>query len=113
MRLLFLALLLVACTRDDANRGPPCLTVGARAIVLAEHDAENAPLPADDLRILAARAETLRARVVEACTRDRWSAAVRECLTAARDRAAFEACERGLTDEQRARIAATAAPSSW
>ncbi len=103
MRRLALVVLLAAC-RAKAGDGPPCATVAGRFFTLAHADLDRAQLDDTLRRAVADQLPAMRDALDQICSEGKWPAAVRDCMTRAEDRTALEACERQLTDEQRAAL---------
>ena len=101
MRVLVFALVL-ACHAPRA--GAPCEVVADRFFVRGVAELENASLDDALRRAAAARLPALRDALAAACRDGDWPAAVRDCLAAAGDRAAFQTCAGQLTDDQRAAL---------
>lgn len=97
MRILLLAL--IAC--HAPREGVPCETVADRFFVRSVAALEDASLDDTLRRTAAARLPALRDELFDACRRGAWPPRVKACLAAAGDRAAFQACARDLSDEQR------------
>lgn len=104
MREGLIVLLLAAC-RAKANPGAPCATVATRFVHVAQDQLGSGP-PIDDA--LRRGAETqlpgIAAALERACSDGKWSAAARDCMVGADNPPAFDACERLLTDDQRAAL---------
>ena len=101
MRCIVIGLLVIASCRGAASDGPPCAGVANRLFVIAQEDLARATVDAETRRHVLDQLPAMRDALNQHCTDGAWSAAVRACLVEARDRAAFEACERQLTDAQR------------
>jgi len=88
-----------ACkTKSDA---PPCGTVGGQFYRLASDELGSAGTDEATRRAVADQLPALRDSLAIACSDGKWSAAVRSCMVAAANHAAFQACEQQLTDDQR------------
>lgn len=100
--LVLVALLTTACAR---KRGPndeaPCGTVAARLFALASEDLATATVEPAMRRAVADQLPAMRDALVQSCTDGAWPASVRNCMAAAPDHVAFQACQQQLTDEQR------------
>jgi hypothetical protein len=96
-----LLLVLVAACREPAREGTPCTAVAIRQYTLAEADLGSATLDPATRRLVDAELPALRDALSQACREGAWSPAVRECMVQAPDHAAFQACARQLTDDQR------------
>ena len=123
MRRLALLVVLAAC-RAKAGDGPPCSAVAGRFFMLAHTELDKAQVersgsagprsaaegqrgePIDDTlrRAVADQLPAMRDSLDQICGEGKWSAAVRDCMVKAEDRVALEACERQLTDDQRAAL---------
>jgi hypothetical protein len=101
MRRVVLALLVVCACRGKATEGAPCSGVANRLFLIAQEDLAKATVDAKTRRAVLDQLPAMRDALNQHCTDGAWSAAVRDCLVAARDRTAFEACEAQLTDAQR------------
>jgi len=89
-----------ACGRDP-TAAPPCGAVAARFMFLAEQDLEQTSVDEATRRAVRAQLPAMRDSLAAACSDTQWSDGVRRCLHAAADHAAFEACQRDLTEAQR------------
>jgi hypothetical protein len=89
------------CRGGTGDAAPPCSAVGTRFLQVARHDLDQARVDDATRRAVADQLPAMRDALAQACTEGRWSPSVRDCLVAAGDHAAFEACEQQLTDEQR------------
>lgn len=106
--LLFAAIaLLAACKRHPAGEAS-CHQVGARFYELAHAKLDEATIAAGERDRVAGLLAPMRDSMTKACTNDTWSAAARGCFAGARDQVAFYACDRELTPDQRATLAAGA-----
>ncbi len=108
MRMLLAALAIAAGCRGKASDGAPCPGVGNRLFAIAQEDLATAKVDPEIRRHVLDQLPAMRDALAQACTDGAWSAAVRNCLVDARDHAAFEACERQLTDDQRRALDAAA-----
>ena len=106
---LALALAALAGCRRGASDGPTCRQAGARFDQLERGQLANAGLPADERTRLEHLVAPMRDAMIRACTEDKWAVPVRACFTDAADRTQFYTCDRQLTPEQQARLAAAAA----
>ena len=89
-----------ACKRqkDPAS----CDAVGTRFLGLARAElAADVELDDDRRRAVTGVLAPMRDSMVRACREDRWAAEARACFVGAADTAAFRACERQLSAEQR------------
>jgi hypothetical protein len=94
-------LLLVLGCRATPHDLVPCGAVATRQRMLAEAALGSATVE-PPTRALAQRSlPALQTALTRACEDGAWSPAVRECMVQARDHAAFQACARQLTDDQR------------
>jgi hypothetical protein len=89
------------CRGGAGDAAPPCSAVGTRFLQFAHYDLDQARVDDATRRAVADQLPAMRDALAQACTEGRWSPTVRDCLVAAGDHAAFEACEQQLTDEQR------------
>lgn len=97
-----LALVLIAACKPAPPQGAPCETVATRFVHVAERELGSG---SDAVRDAArARFPVLRERLAADCVDGKWSAAVRDCVVEADDQTALVACERNMTDEQRAAL---------
>jgi hypothetical protein len=80
---------------------PSCGAVGAKLVVLVQHDLDGAKLGDETRRLVLDQVPALRDSLVLVCTESNWSEAVRACMVAAPDHEQFEACRRQLTPAQR------------
>lgn len=103
MRRVALLLVLAAC-RAKAGDGAPCSTVAGRFFTLARADLEHAQVEPRLRRDVLDQLPAMRDALAQVCTDGTWSAAVRDCMVKAEDHVALEACERQLTDAQRAAL---------
>lgn len=94
-----------ACKRGGAGEHA-CPQVGARfyALAHAQVDADTT-LSGPERRGVIGLLAPMRDSLVRACLEDKWAQPARACFVGAADRAAFYACEAGLTAEQRALLA--------
>jgi hypothetical protein len=95
------------CHRS-AGDAPPCGAVAGRFFALAYDELGSAAVDATIRREVTDQLPAMRDALTQLCSDGKWSGAVRSCLAGAGDHAAFEACERQLTDPQRAALAAAA-----
>lgn len=98
--LVFCAAMLAAC-KGGGDGAPPCNAVGAKFFVLAKDDLSKKQPDEVLRRGVEDQLPAMRDSIVLVCTETKWTGAVRSCLVDAKDHAAFEACERQLTDTQR------------
>lgn len=94
-----------ACRGQASDPAPPCSAVAARFLDIARTDlgqaGGQAGIDQATRRAVEDQLPAMRDSLAQACADGRWSAAVRNCLVAARDHVGFEACEQQLTDDQR------------
>lgn len=113
VRWLAAALFVVAACAKGKDAAPPCGAVAAKFLVIAKADLDRAEqeqrADATARRAVADQLPAMRDSIAHACTESRWSAAVRKCLVDAADHVAFESCQSGLTEAQRAALAKSAA----
>jgi hypothetical protein len=103
MRRLALLVVLAAC-RAKAGDSPPCATVAGRFFTLAHADLDHAQVDDTLRRAVVDQLPAMRDSLDHVCSEGKWSAAVRDCMVKAEDRPALTACERQLTDDQRAAL---------
>jgi hypothetical protein len=101
-----LGLASAGCRGRASDPAPPCSAVAARFLDIARTDlgqAGQAQAGVDPAtrRAIEDQLPAMRDSLAQACADGRWSAAVRNCLVAARDHVGFEACEQQLADDQR------------
>jgi hypothetical protein len=89
------------CRGGPDDTAPPCSAVAARFLDLARKDLERAHPDEATARSVADQLPAMRDALAQACSDGRWSAAIRTCLTDARDHVELAACERQLSDDQR------------
>jgi hypothetical protein len=99
-----LIVLSIAACRDRARDEVPCHTVASHSYMIALADLSKAHVDPALRRAAVDQLPALRDALDELCTRGAWSAEARACLARADDRVATEACERLLTEEQRAAL---------
>jgi hypothetical protein len=105
---LALALLLAAtaalagCKRQHDE--VPCTAVAARFLVIAQAETQAAKVDEALRQRVVIQLPALRDAVDGACFTGNWSLEMRRCMVAAADSAALVACQRLLTDEQRATL---------
>ena len=80
---------------------PPCGTVAGQFYKLATDELGSAGADEATRRAVTDQLPALRDSLAIACSDGKWSAAVRTCMVAAPDHAAFQTCEKQLTDDQR------------
>jgi hypothetical protein len=95
--------LFVAC-HAHASDGPPCSAVAGSFFLIARGELEHAGVPDDVRRAVTEQLPAMRDSLAQLCTGDVWSAAARQCVVQAADHAALQACEAGLTADQRAAL---------
>ncbi|HET9992339.1 MAG TPA: hypothetical protein VFQ65_27595 [Kofleriaceae bacterium] len=98
-RILVLVVVAAAC-RAKAE-APPCGTVAGQFFRLANEDLGSASVDDQTRRAVADQLPAMRDSLAIACSDGAWSAAVRTCMVAAPNHAAFQACEQQLTNDQR------------
>ena len=101
MRHGLIVLLLAAC-RAKGSPGAPCATVAWRFVHVARAQLGSG----DDALRRGAEAQLpgIASALETACSDGKWSASARDCMVGANDAPALEACERQLTDDQRAAL---------
>jgi hypothetical protein len=97
-------LALLAACRAKSGDGAPCSTVAGRFFTLARADLDKQQVDDTLRRQVLAQLPAMRDALDQACGEGAWSAAVRDCMVKADDHVALEACERQLTDAQRAAL---------
>ena len=103
MRRLLLIALLAGC-HDRARDVAPCSTIASRYFAIALADLGKAQLD-DALRQGAAdQLPALRDALAQVCVRSGWSEQIRDCMARADNRVGYEACERLMSDDQRAAL---------
>jgi hypothetical protein len=102
-----LLLAVVACRAkpDEVS----CGAVAGRFLTLAHKELDAATLDPKLRRSAADQLPAMRDALAEICKDSAWSASVRGCLVRADDHEAFEACERQLSEDQRAALDRAAA----
>ena len=93
---------------------PPCGVAAGRLFTIARDALAGTAVDDATRRQVSDQLPAMRDALAEVCGRDHWSPAVRACLARAADHAAFQACERDLTDVQRAGLdrSSAGAPTS-
>jgi hypothetical protein len=86
--------------RDDA----PCATVASRMFVLTRDDLGSASVDPATRRAVSDQLPAMRDSLTQICTDGKWSTQVRNCMANAPDHVAIQACQQGLTDEQRRQL---------
>ena len=99
--LLLASVAVVAAACHKKSDAPPCGTVAGQFFKLASDDLGSASVDDQTRRAVADQLPAMRDSLAIACSDGAWSAAVRTCMVGAPDHAAFQACERQLTDDQR------------
>jgi hypothetical protein len=98
-------LLLVAIAACHRGEGAACGQVGQKFQTLALADLAAAKADEVTITTVANQIPALRDSLVAFCKDDAWSAQVRDCMAAATDHLALQACEAQLTDDQRKALA--------
>jgi hypothetical protein len=96
-----IAALAASGCRGQGPTSAPCATVGARFATIAAGELAAAPLDEPSRRRVAAQLPALGDALTARCDAGGWSAATRNCLAAATDHGAFQACAQALTEPQR------------
>jgi hypothetical protein len=98
---------LLACKprRDEV----PCSAVAARMLVIAQAETQSAKVAEEMRQRVAIQLPAVRDAIDGACESGKWSLEMRRCMVTAADAVALAACQRLLTDEQRAALARTTA----
>jgi hypothetical protein len=99
-RLLVLALL-AGC---HGGAHDSCESVAANFQKIARTELEAAKVDDATRRDVADQIPAMRDSLVAVCRDGTWSAQVRECMAKAADHVALQACETGLSDDQRRAI---------
>lgn len=102
-RLLALIVLLAAC-RGGAKDGATCETVAGAFQTMAKAELLAAKVDDATQRAVADQIPAMRDALVAVCKDGAWSAQVRDCMAKAADHVALQACESGLSDDQRRAI---------
>lgn len=89
-----------ACRRDP-DAAPPCGSIAAHFMYLAEEGLARSGIDDASRRAVRAQLPAMRDSLATACTDTQWSEQVRRCLHAAGDHVGFETCQQGLTEAQR------------
>jgi hypothetical protein len=100
----YVLFVLLAGCRAKAGDGAPCSTVAGRFYTLARADLDRAQVEARLRRDVLDQLPAMRDALDQVCVDGKWSGAVRDCMVKAEDHVALEACERQLTDAQRAAL---------
>ena len=100
MRRILVVLVIAAACRAKSD-APPCGTVAGQFYKLATDDLGSAGVDDPTRRAVAEQLPAMRDSLAIACGDGAWSVAVRTCMVSAPDHAAFQACEKQLTDDQR------------
>ena len=97
-------LLLVAGCHRGASDGATCEAVGGTFQTIARGEIEGAKVDQATYRDVSDQIPAMRDALVAVCKDGGWSAQVRNCMAKAADHPALQACEAGLTDDQRRAI---------
>lgn len=107
------AALATGCKRQHDE--VPCSAVAAHVLAIAQAESQAEPDPrgaaTDDERLrqrVALQLPALRDAVDTSCALGNWTLEMRRCMTQASDGAALTACQRHLSEAQRAALARTA-----
>ena len=100
---LYLVLLVAASCRAKSD-APPCATVAGQFYTIATDELGKATVDPSTRRAVVDQLPAMRDALAIACHDGAWSEAVRRCMVAAQDHAGLQACERDLTDDQRAAL---------
>ena len=84
--------------------GASCGQVGATFQAIAGAEVAVAKIDDATRRAVADQIPAMRDALVAVCKDGAWTAQVRDCMAKAPDHAALQACEAGLTDDQRRAI---------
>lgn len=97
---------LLALAAGCTGRGEeaPCHAVAGRLLVVAQTEARAARIDSKLRERVLMQLPALRDAVEQSCTAGKWATAVRRCMILAGDGAALAACQRDLSDEQRAQL---------
>lgn len=93
---------LAGCKRQHDE--VPCTAVAARLLVIAQAETQAAKVDEALRQRVVIQLPALRDAVDGSCFSGNWSLEMRRCMVAAPDSAALVACQRLLTDEQRAAL---------
>ena len=93
MRRIVLALAVVATACHAESDGPPCGAVAGQFFTLAQRRIGSAAVELRLARAVVEQLPAMRDSLAIACSDGAWSPAVRTCMVAAPDHAAFQACE--------------------
>lgn len=108
--LLSIVIALAGACGHASDAEPPCGVAAGRLFTLARDALAATPVDDATRRQVSDQLPAMRDALAEVCARDHWAPAVRACLARATDNAAFQACEKDLTDAQRAGLEQTATP---
>lgn len=108
----FLLLLVLAAACTGRGEQAPCQAVAGRLLVVAQTEASAARIEAKLRERVLMQLPALRDAVEQSCTVGKWAESVRRCMVLAADGAALAACQRDLSEAQRAQLqrASLAAP---
>ena len=98
------ALLVATGCRGGDGGGASCGQVGATFQAMAGAEVAAAKIDDATRRAVADQLPAMRDALVAVCKDGAWTAQVRDCMARAPDHAALQACEAGLTDDQRRAI---------
>lgn len=101
---------LSACKRQHDEA--PCSAVANRVLAIAQAETQAAKVDEAQRQRAALQLPALRDSADASCALGNWTLEMRRCMTAAADGAALQACQRHLSDEQRAALARAAAVTS-
>ena len=104
MRSLILAVLLAGGCRGGAASGATCESVAGAFQTMAKSELAAAKVDDATRRAVADQIPAMRDSLVAVCKDGAWSAQVRDCMAKAPDHTVLQACESGLTDDQRRAI---------
>ena len=112
--LISFAIAMAGACSHGTDADPPCGVAAARLFTLARDALAATSVDDATRRQVADQLPAMRDALAEVCARDHWAPAIRACLAHAPDHAAFQACEKDLTDAQRASLdrSAVDAPAS-
>lgn len=100
----YLLVLVLAAACAKRGEEAPCHSVAGRLLVVAQTEARAAKIETKLRERVLMQLPALRDAVEESCTAGKWTESVRRCMVLAADGAALAACQRELTEEQRAQL---------
>lgn len=100
----FLLVLALLASCGGRREEAPCHAVAGRLLVVAQTEARAASIDAKLRERVLMQLPALRDAVEQSCAAGKWAPSVRRCMVLAADGAAFAACQRELSEEQRAQL---------